>query len=59
MRTFIAIEVSEEILNTLAQIQDYLKYAGADVKWIFIQKRMLQFIEGGGEGKVCTDKHQK
>lgn len=34
MRTFIAIEVSEEIRNTLAQIEAHLKYAGADVKWV-------------------------
>src|SRR3989338_5878109 len=34
MRTFIAIELSEEIRNTLAQIQSHLKYAGADVKWV-------------------------
>lgn len=34
MRTFIAIELSEEIKNTLAQIQSHLKYAGADVKWV-------------------------
>lgn len=34
MRTFIAIELSEEIRDTLAQIQFHLKYAGADVKWV-------------------------
>ena len=34
MRTFIAIEISEEIKNTLAQIEFHLKYAGADVKWM-------------------------
>src|SRR3989338_5342197 len=34
MRTFIAIELSEEIRNTLAQIQSHLKYASADVKWV-------------------------
>lgn len=34
MRTFIAIELSEEIRNALAQIQSHLKYAGADVKWV-------------------------
>ncbi len=34
MRTFIAIEISEEIRNTLAQIQSHLKYSGADVKWV-------------------------
>jgi RNA 2',3'-cyclic 3'-phosphodiesterase len=34
MRTFIAIEISEEIKNSLAQAQSHLKYAGADVKWV-------------------------
>jgi len=34
MRTFIAIELSEEIRNALAQIQSHLKYAGADIKWV-------------------------
>lgn len=34
MRTFIAIELSQEIRDTLAQIASRLKYAGADVKWV-------------------------
>ena len=34
MRTFIAVELSDEIKATLAQIQSHLKYSGADVKWI-------------------------
>lgn len=34
MRTFIAIEISEEIKNTLSQIESHLKYSGADVKWV-------------------------
>ena len=34
MRTFIAIEIPEEIRNSLAQIQSHLKYSGADVKWV-------------------------
>ncbi len=34
MRTFIAIEISEEIRNALAQIESHIKYAGADVKWV-------------------------
>ena len=34
MRTFIAIELSEDIRNTLGQIQSHLRYAGADVKWV-------------------------
>jgi 2'-5' RNA ligase len=34
MRTFIAIEISQEIKNALAQIEAHLIYAGADVKWV-------------------------
>jgi len=34
MRAFIAIELSEEIREALAQIQSHLKYSGADVKWV-------------------------
>ncbi len=34
MRAFIAIELSNEIRDTLSQIQSHLKYAGADVKWV-------------------------
>jgi len=34
MRTFIAIELSREIKETLSGIQDELKKAGADVKWV-------------------------
>lgn len=34
MRTFIAIELSDEIKDALAQIQSHLKYAGTDVKWV-------------------------
>ena|SRR3989338_9370132 len=34
MRIFIAIELTEEIKDALAQIQARLKYSGADVKWV-------------------------
>lgn len=34
MRTFIAIELSDEIRDVLAKAQAHLKYAGADVKWV-------------------------
>ena len=34
MRTFIAIELSPEIKESLARIQSHLKYSGADVKWV-------------------------
>lgn len=34
MRTFIAIELPEEIKTSLARIQEALKQTGADVKWV-------------------------
>ncbi|MFA6320872.1 MAG: RNA 2',3'-cyclic phosphodiesterase [Candidatus Omnitrophota bacterium] len=34
MRTFIAIELSDEIKTALAQTQSHLKYSNADVKWV-------------------------
>jgi 2'-5' RNA ligase len=34
MRTFIAIEISQDIKTALAQAIAHLKYAGADVKWV-------------------------
>lgn len=34
MRAFIAIELSPEIKDSLAQIESHLKYSGADVKWV-------------------------
>lgn len=34
MRAFVAIELSDEIKDTLDRIQSHLKYAGADVKWV-------------------------
>jgi 2'-5' RNA ligase len=34
MRTFIAIELSEEIKSSLINIQSHLKYSAADVKWV-------------------------
>jgi len=33
MRAFIAIELSDELRSTLAQIQSHLEYSGAGVKW--------------------------
>ena len=34
MRTFVAVEVSKEIHDSLGMIESSLKYAGADVKWV-------------------------
>lgn len=34
MRLFVAIELSEEIREALAQIEAHLKYSGTDVKWV-------------------------
>ncbi|MFA5142747.1 MAG: RNA 2',3'-cyclic phosphodiesterase [Candidatus Omnitrophota bacterium] len=56
MRTFIAIELSEEIKDSLAQVQSHLKYAGADVKWV--EKNnihlTLKFL-GEIDEKLCAD----
>lgn len=34
MRTFIAIEISNEIKTVLDRIESHLKYSGADIKWV-------------------------
>jgi 2'-5' RNA ligase len=34
MRTFIAIDISETMRESLSQIESHLKYSGADVKWV-------------------------
>ncbi len=34
MRTFVAVEASKEIRDSLGMIESNLKYAGADVKWV-------------------------
>lgn len=34
MRTFIAIELPQEIRNSLASLQEQLRSSGADVKWV-------------------------
>ncbi len=34
MRTFIAIELPQQIQNALAKLQEQLKQSGADVKWV-------------------------
>ena len=56
MRLFIAIELSEEIRNSLAQIQSHLKYAGADVKWVGKDNihLTLKFL-----GEVTAEKAEK
>ena len=56
MRIFIAIELSDEIKDTLAQFISHLKYAGADVKWV--EKNnihlTLKFL-----GEITEEKLQK
>ncbi len=56
MRTFIAIEISEEIRNGLAQIQSHLRYSGADVKWVEEQNIhiTMKFL-----GEVSEEKSEK
>lgn len=54
MRTFIAIEVDEEIKEGLAKIQDELKIAQADVKWVEPKNihLTLKFLGEVGENKI-------
>jgi len=53
MRTFIAIELSQEIKDKLSELQDLLKKAGADVKWIEPENihLTLKFLGEIDEGK--------
>jgi 2'-5' RNA ligase len=56
MRAFIAIEISEEIRNSLGRIQGRLRYAGADVKWVD-EKNIhltLKFL-----GEISEEKRKK
>jgi len=54
MRTFIAIELSKEIREALAQAQSHLKYSGADVKWVDKDNihLTLKFLGEVTEGKL-------
>lgn len=54
MRTFIALEISEEIREVLAQIESHLKYAGADVKWVTPGNihLTLKFLGEVDEGRI-------
>ena len=54
MRTFIAIELPENIKGALAQLQEKLKAAKADVKWVEPQNihLTLKFLGEIDEGKL-------
>ncbi len=56
MRTFIAIELPQEIKDSLAQLQDKLKASGADIKWVEPQNihLTLKFL-----GEINEDKLNK
>ncbi len=56
MRTFIAIELSSKIKESLAQVQSHLKYAGADVKWVTPENihLTLKFL-----GEITEEKCEK
>ena len=56
IRSFIAIELSEDIKKELARLQDELKPAGADVKWVRPESvhLTLKFL-----GNVDTDKLER
>lgn len=55
MRTFVAIEVSDEIKSALGRIEKHLKYAGADVTWVNpeIMHFTLKFL-GEVDEKKCV-----
>jgi 2'-5' RNA ligase len=54
MRTFIAIELPENIKNSLAKLQEELKATGADVKWVQPQNihLTLKFLGERDDKKV-------
>lgn len=54
MRTFIALELSEEIKEELGRLQDELKAADAEVKWVKPQNihLTLKFIGNAEESKI-------
>lgn len=59
MRAFIAIELPEEIKTQLARIQEQLKRAGADVKWvepknIHLTLKFLGEIDDSQFNKICA-----
>jgi len=56
MRAFIAIELPQETKNALARLQDQLKKAGADVKWVAPQNihLTLKFL-----GEITDEQFQK
>lgn len=56
MRAFVAIELSNEIRGSLAQIESHLKYSGADVKWVEKDNihLTLKFL-----GEITEEKNEK
>ncbi len=59
MRTFIAIELSDDIKVELFRIQSHLRYAGADVKWVEKENlhwtlQFLGWIESAEVEKIAS-----
>lgn len=54
MRTFVAIELSDEVRDALALAQAHLRYAGADVKWVERQNMhlTLKFLGNVPEARI-------
>ncbi|MCK4463096.1 MAG: RNA 2',3'-cyclic phosphodiesterase [Candidatus Omnitrophica bacterium] len=54
MRTFIAIELSDDVKKELASIQEELKKTGADVKWVKIENihLTLKFLGNVDDDKI-------
>lgn len=58
MRAFIAIEISDDIRDILAQLESHLKHSGADVKWVKPESvhLTLKFLGGISEEKCAEVK---
>ncbi len=59
MRTFIAIELPQEIKEELGRLQEKLKAAGADVKWvepknIHLTLKFLGEIDEQARNRICS-----
>ncbi len=54
MRTFIAIDLSEDIKGALARVQSHLIYSGSDVKWVKPDNAhlTLKFLGEVGEDRI-------
>ena len=59
MRAFIAVEISDQMRGAIARVEEHLKYAGADVKWVrpelvHLTLKFLGDIDEKRAGEVST-----